>query len=127
MTHTVLVVLTMASILFATTLLRGFQSKAVSSGHKTAAGVTGTLMNACELLITLFVVGIANTLPNPYYALFASFGAGAGWVAGMLLHDRMVRKRREKMKIAKRGKRQRQIERIAREIYTELQDERGTL
>jgi len=127
MNHTVFVVLAMACVLFVTTLLRGFQSKAVSSGHKTAAGITGTLMNACEILVTLFVVGATRDLPNPYYALFASFGAGAGWVAGMLLHDRVVRKRREKMKIAKRGKRQRQIERIAREIYTELQDERGTV
>jgi len=125
MNHTVKVVLVMACILFATTLLRGFQSRAVSSGHKTAAGVGGTLMNACELLITFFVVGIANTLPNPYYALFASFGAGAGWVAGMLLHDRMVKKRRAKMKAIKKGKRVQQIERIARATFEELQDERG--
>nr|DAF93495.1 MAG TPA: Cytochrome c biogenesis protein [Myoviridae sp. ctshb19] len=124
MNHTVLVVLVMAGVLFVTTLLRGFQSKAVSSGHKTAAGITGTLMNACEILVTLFVVGATRDLPNPYYALFASVGAGAGWVAGMVLHDRVVRKRRERMKQAKRSKRQRQIERIARETFMELHEDR---
>lgn len=124
MNHTVSVVLAMAGVLFVTTLLRGFQSRAVSSGHKTAAGIGGTLMNACEILVTLFVVGAAQSLPNPHYALFASFGAGAGWVAGMMLHDRLVKKRRARMKQAKRTKREQQIERIARETFAELHENR---
>ena len=124
MNHTAQVILGMAAVLFVTTLLRGFQSRAVSSGHKTAAGVGGTLMNACEILVTLFVVGAAKNLSNPYLALLASFGAGAGWVAGMMLHDRVVRKRRERMKQAKRTKRQRQIERIAEQIFIEKMEER---
>lgn len=87
----------------------------------------GSAMSACELIVMITMAGVVQTLPNPYYALFSCFGAGAGWVAGMLLHDRVMRKRHEKMKLAKKGRRVKQIDRIARESFEEFLIEKGLL
>jgi hypothetical protein len=125
MPDTVGVILTMTCVLFVTTLLRGFQSRAASSGHKTAAGIGGTLMSACEIIVMINVGAAVVHMENPYLALWSSFGAGAGWITGMILYARLVRKRREKLKALKKTKRHQQIERISREAMLDLMEERG--
>ncbi|AFH14847.1 hypothetical protein LU11_gp316 [Pseudomonas phage Lu11] len=120
-------VLTTASVLFVTTFLRGIQNKSVAGGHKTLSFIGGAAMSACELLVTLTLASAALKTENPYLALFGCFGAGAGWVAGMLVHDRMMRSRREKLKAAKKTKRAQQIDHVAREAALSILEERGLL
>lgn len=125
--HTCITIISMSAVLFVTALLRGAQSKAASGGHKRMAFCGGSAMSACELIVMITMAGVAQTLPNPYYALFSSFGAGCGWVAGMMLHDRLMRKRHEKLKLAKKGRRVKQIDRVAREAMEDFLIEKGLL
>lgn len=125
--HTVVTILSMSGVLFVTTLLRGMQSKAASGGHRTMAFCGGSAMSACELIIMITIGAAALKMENPYYSLFSCFGAGAGWVAGMMLHDRLMKKRHEKMKLAKKGRRVKQIDRVAREAMEDFLIEKGLL
>lgn len=125
--HTGITILSMSGVLFITTLLRGMQSKAASGGHKTMAFIGGSAMSACELIIMITIGAAALKMENPYYSLFSCVGAGFGWVAGMLLHDRLMKKRHEKLKLAKKGRRVKQIDRVAREAMEDFLIEKGLL
>ena len=125
--HLATTVLSMSGVLFITTLLRGMQSKAASGGHKVMAFCGGSAMSACEMIIMLTIGVAALKMENPYYSLFSCVGAGAGWVAGMVLHDRLMKKRHERMKLAKKGRRAKQIDRVAREAIEDYLIEKGLL
>ena len=111
--HEIVLVLGTALVLFTTTLLRGFQNKSVAGNHKRMAFAGGTIMSALEMLITLAMSIQAAKSENPYIMLLGAFGAGAGWVAGMLLHDRMMKKKLELERIEKKSRRAKRIQKAA--------------
>ncbi|MNU94139.1 hypothetical protein D3C71_840940 [compost metagenome] len=67
---------------------------------------------------------IAQQLGSPIILLFTSVGSAFGWVAGMLIHDAMMRKRMKAAKQAKKTKRREQIEAMVNE---QLEDRLRTL
>lgn len=109
--------------LFLTTFLRGFQSRNVAGGHKRLAFIFGTAMNLCDLSIIVMVA--AN--PSVYVLLFGSVSSGLGWVAGMLAHERLMRDRSERERLAKKQKRKKQIRRVAKDEIDERLKEHGLL
>lgn len=109
--------------LFTTTFLRGFQSRNVSGGHKRLAFVFGTAMNLCDLSIIVMVA--AN--PSLYVLLFGSVSSGLGWVAGMIAHERLMRARKERERLEKKARRQKQIRRVAKDEIDERLKEHGLL
>jgi hypothetical protein len=111
--HELILVLGTAAVLFTTTLLRGFQNKSVAGNHKRMAFTGGTVMSALEMLVTLTMSIQAAKSENPYIMLLGAFGAGAGWVAGMLLHDRMMKKKLELARIEKKSRRAKRIQTAA--------------
>lgn len=125
--HELLMVLGTALVLFTTTLLRGFQNKSVAGNHKRMAFVGGTVMSACELLITLAMSYAAAKNDNPFLMLFGSIGAGAGWVAGMLLHDRMMKKKLELERIEKKSRRAKRIQKAANEEILRVLEEHNLI
>lgn len=100
---------------FASTLLRGFQNRAVASNNKGQAFFVGALMNACDLLV---ITVIALHASAPIIA-FSATGAGCGWLAGMYIHDRINRKRREALKLKKKEKRKRLVLKSIRKVLDE--------
>lgn len=121
-THLLYIVGTVIA-LFTTTFLRGFQSRNVSGGHKRLAFVFGTAMNLCDLSIIVMVA--AN--PSVYVLLFGSVSSGLGWVAGMIAHERLMRARKERERLAKKARRQKQIRRVAKDEIDERLKEHGLL
>lgn len=109
--------------LFATTLMRGIQNKAVAGGHKRMAFCFGTCMSACELL----VMGLVASTQNPLFMMLGAVGSGAGWVAGMAVHDRLMRKRMEILRAAKKSKRARRIRNASRDEILKVLEERGLI
>ncbi|QRE00196.1 hypothetical protein [Burkholderia phage BCSR5] len=94
------------------TLLRGFQNKAVAANDKRQAFVVGSIMNAADVLVIASVAAHASIA----VVLLAALGAGIGWVSGMTIHDRLNRKKREQLKIEKRAKEKRRIIKVVREL-----------
>lgn len=97
----ILLVLTFFAM-FSSTFLRGFQNKNVAGGHRKLAFICGWAM---ALLDGLTVLAIAHqgmaALP------FTAFGAAFGWVAGMGMHDILLRRHIRKVKAEKKAKRER--------------------
>ena len=125
--HELLMVLGTAIVLFTTTLLRGFQNKSVAGNHKRMSFIGGTVMSACELAVMLTMSTAAVKNDNPYLMLLGSLGAGAGWVAGMLLHDRMMRKKLELERAAKKSRRAKRIQKAANSEIVKVLEERGLI
>lgn len=111
-----------AAALFVTTFLRGFQNKSVAAGHKRLAFIGGSLMSALDLMI----MGFAGQHAGPVIML-ACIGAGFGWIAGMYLHDFVMRKRVAEAKLQKKERRKNRIERITSEMIDERLQELGIL
>lgn len=109
--------------LFMTTVLRSYQNKNIAGGHKRLAFIFGTLMCGCELTVFALVTATQN------YVLItlSAFGAGSGWVAGMVLHDRMMRRKLEAEKLLKKKKRNSRIRDISREEIDERLQELGLI
>lgn len=109
--------------LFTTTLLRSMQNRNVAGNHKVMAFVFGTGMSACELL----VMGLVASSQNYFMMMLGAVGSGIGWVAGMFLHDRMMRKKLELQKQLKKKKRNNRIRALSREEIDERLQELGLL
>lgn len=109
--------------LFSTTLMRGFQNKLVAGNQKAMAFVFGSGMSACELL----VMGLVASTQNPTFMVLGAVGSGAGWVAGMALHDRIMRKRLAQEKAQKKSKRARRIRNASREEMLKILEERNLI
>lgn len=125
--HEILLVLGTAAVLFTTTLLRGFQNKSVAGNHKRMAFSGGTIMSALELLVTMTMSIQAAKSENPYIMLLGAFGAGAGWVAGMILHDRMMRKKMAEAKAEKKSRRLRRIRIASRDEIMKVLEEHNLI
>lgn len=111
------------AVLFTTTVLRSTQNKNVAGGHGLLAFVVGTLMCACELTVYKLV---SDT--NNYWLIgLSALGAGSGWVAGMLIHDLMMRRRMETEKLLKKKKRNSRIRELSREEIDDRLRELGLL
>lgn len=117
--HTVAIYATAIATMFATTFLRGFQNKNVAGGYKKLAGVFGYMMAVCDM-ITIGLV-VKGGLP---VAFIAAFGAAGGWMLGMIVHDRIMRKREQerarRKKIKKQSKREELIQSLIDERLHEL-------
>lgn len=109
--------------MFATTFLRGFQNKNVAGGHKKLAFFCGAMMTAFEGVVMLM---LART-GEPSVIIFTSLGSGVGWVAGMMAHDRLMRKHMKALKKVKKTKRRDRIEAIATELMEERLKELGII
>jgi uncharacterized protein YneF (UPF0154 family) len=109
--------------LFSTTLLRSVQNKNVAGNHKKMAFIFGTGMSACELL----VMGLVASSQNYMFMLLGAVGSGIGWVAGMYMHDRMMRKKLEEQKRLKKKKRNNRIRTISRDEIDERLQELGII
>lgn len=109
--------------MFATTFLRGFQNKNVAGGHKKLAFFCGAAMTAFEGVVMLM---LART-GEPAVIIFTALGSGVGWVAGMMAHDRLMRKHMKALKKVKKTKRREQIEAIADERLVERLKELGVI
>lgn len=104
--------------MFATTFLRGFQNKNVAGGYKKLAALFGYAMAVCDMLTIGLVVkgGLA-------VAFIGAIGAAAGWVVGMYVHDRIMRKREhERARLKKIKKKTKREDLIQRMIDERLQD-----
>jgi len=104
-------------VTFTLSLLRGFQNKSVAGGHKRLAFFGGGAMQALENTVTIM---LAHQLGDYTIIAFTSSGSAFGWVAGMYLHDAMLRKRLKEAKKAKKTKRREQIEAMLDERLKEL-------
>lgn len=100
--------------MLATTCLRGFQNKNVAAGYKGLAFICGAAMTALEGAVILLVAH-SGTEALPFTAL----GSGLGWVIGMWLHDRLMKRRRRAEKAAKKTKRRAQLEALVDERLRE--------
>lgn len=119
---TVTLYATAFAITFCLTMLRGFQNKSVAGGHKRLAFFGGGTMTALENTVTVM---LATTLGDYTIIAFTSTGSAFGWVAGMYLHDAMMKKRLKAMKKAKKTKRRDQIEAMVEERLMEKLTELG--
>jgi presenilin-like A22 family membrane protease len=104
---------------FTSTLLRGFQNKAVAANNKREAFIVGATMNAADILV---IASVAAHSSIAVVAL-AALGAGTGWVTGMHIHDKLNRKKREALKAKKREKLQRRILKVVREVQQGVSDD----
>lgn len=95
-----------------TTFLRGFQNKNVAAGYKKLAFICGALMAGLDGTVILMLAN-AGTAMVPFTAL----GAGAGWVLGMVVHDRIMAKVKKEAKAKKRERRRREIERTVKAMH----------
>lgn len=111
------------AVLFTTTVLRSTQNKNVAGGHRWMAFIFGTLMCGCELTVYKMV----SDTGNYWLIALSALGAGSGWVAGMIVHDRMMRKRLEAEKLLKKKKRNSRIRELSREEIDERLRELGLL
>jgi hypothetical protein len=111
------------AVLFTTTVLRSTQNKNVAGGHGWLAFVVGTLMCACELTVYKLV----SDTDNYWLIGLSALGAGSGWVAGMLIHDLMMRRRMETEKLLKKKKRNSRIRELSREEIDDRLRELGLL
>jgi len=84
----------------------------VASNNKKYAFVAGGIMNACDLLVIASVAAHASTA----IVGLSAFGASFGWIAGMKIHDRINRKRRQQMKALKKVKRKQQVLKVVRKV-----------
>ena len=109
--------------LFSTTLMRGLQNNSVAGGHKRLAFVFGTGMSACELL----VMGLVASTQNPMLMMLGALGSGIGWVVGMVLHDRIMRKKMAMIKAEKKSRRAKRIRTASREEIIKVLEERGLI
>ena len=121
---TVLIYVTAFLVTFALTMLRGFQNKSVAGGHKRLAFFGGGAMTALENTVTVM---LAHSLGDYYIIAFTSTGSAFGWVAGMYIHDAMMRKRLKALKKAKKTKRREQIEAMVNEQLEERLKELGVI
>lgn len=104
---------------FTSTLLRGFQNKAVAANNKREAFIVGATMNAADILVIASVSMHASIA----VVVLAAMGAGLGWVTGMTIHDRINRKKREQIKAQKKEKQRRRIIKITREVLNSKSEE----
>jgi hypothetical protein len=114
---TIMIYATGFLVTFALTMLRGFQNKSVAGGHKRLAFIGGGVMQALENVVTFM---LAHQLGDYTIILFTSTGSAFGWVAGMYLHDAMMRKRLKEAKRAKKTKRREQLEAMLDDRLKEL-------
>lgn len=121
--HEILMVAGTMLALFSTTLMRGLQNKSVAGGHKRLAFVFGTGMSACELL----VMGLVASTQNPMLMMLGALGSGIGWVVGMVLHDRIMRKKMAMIKAEKKSRRAKRIRTASREEIIKVLEERGLI
>lgn len=110
------------AITFFLTMLRGFQNRSVAGGHKRLAFFGGGAMTALENTVMIM---LAHQLGDYLIVAFTSTGSAFGWVAGMYVHDAMMRKRLKAMKKAKKTKRRDQIEAMVEERLMEKLQELG--
>lgn len=105
--------------MFGATFLRGFQNKNVAGGHKKLAAVVGYMMAVSDMLTIGLVVKGGITV-----AFVGAGGAAIGWVLGMVVHDRIMRRRMAEISRAKkerkRTKREELIQRLVDERINEL-------
>lgn len=94
------------------TLLRGFQNKAVAANDKRQAFVVGSIMNAADMLV---IASVASHASIAVVAL-AALGAGTGWVSGMFMHDKLNARKRAELKARKRDKERRRIVKVVRNM-----------
>jgi hypothetical protein len=99
------IVLTAALAMFCATFLRGFQNKNVAAGYKKLSFMCGAIMAGLDGLV---VVSLAHSGLSVIPA--TAFGAGLGWVAGMVAHDRLMRRVVKAAKKKKRIRREQQID-----------------
>ena len=123
-TTTIMLYATAFAVTFCLTMLRGFQYKSVAGGHKRLAFFGGGIMTALENTVTVM---LAATLGDYFIIAFTSTGSAFGWVAGMYLHDAMMRKRLKAAKKAKKTKRRDQIEAMVEERLMEKLEELGLI
>lgn len=121
--HEILMVAGTMLALFSTTLMRGLQNKSVAGGHKRLAFIFGTGMSACELL----VMGLVASTQNPMLMMLGALGSGIGWVVGMVLHDRIMRKKMALIKAEKKSRRAKRIRNASREEIIKVLEERGLI
>lgn len=121
--HEILMVAGTMTALFSTTLMRGLQNKSVAGGHKRLAFIFGTGMSACELL----VMGLVASTQNPMLMMLGAIGSGVGWVVGMVLHDRIMRKKMATLKAEKKSRRAKRIRTASREEIIKVLEERGLI
>lgn len=121
--HAMLMVAGTMLALFLTTLMRGIQNKNVAGGHKRMAFIFGTGMSACELL----VMGLVASTQNPLLMILGAFGSGLGWVVGMVLHDRLMRKKMAVIKAEKKSRRAKRIRIASREEIHKVLEEHGLI
>lgn len=104
------------------TTLRGFQNKAVAGNMKQTAYVVGAAMYACELATMASVI----RMDSAAVATVAACSAGAGWVLGMVIHDVVSRKKREREeKEAKAALKKTVDKRIAKRLNAVLEETEG--
>lgn len=116
--HMAAVYVTAIVTMFATTFLRGFQNKNVAGGYIKLAGVFGYAMAVCDMVTIGLVVkgGLA-------VAFIGAIGAALGWMAGMVVHNLLMKKReKERARIKKERKRSRREEYLIHLIQEQLQD-----
>lgn len=97
---------------FCSTVLRGFQNKAVACNNKRQAFTVGTIMNACDVLV---IASIAHHASLTIIVLSA-LGAGIGWITGMRIHDRLNYKRRQLLKQQKKEKQKRKVLKVVQKV-----------
>jgi hypothetical protein len=119
-----LIYATAFAVTFFLTMLRGFQNKSVAGGHKKLAFLGGGAMTALENTVTIM---LAHQLGDYFIVAFTSAGSSFGWVAGMYMHDQMMRKRLKAAKKAKKTKRRTQIEEMVNEQVEERLKELGVI
>lgn len=102
---------------FTSTLLRGFQQRAVATNNKKQAFLVGSAMNACDLL----VIAVIASHSSSSVVLASAIGAGCGWVAGMKLHDRINKRRRDAIKAQKKLKREKRVIKVVQQVLSKDQ------
>lgn len=101
-----------------TTLLRGFQNKNVTGGHKKLAFFCGAAMTVFEgLVIALIAKGGTDVI------YFTAIGSGIGWVLGMFIHDAIMFKRMKAERKLEKNKYKRKLQKHVDEaVQKKLED-----
>ncbi|MNL09173.1 hypothetical protein D3C87_1299220 [compost metagenome] len=105
---------------FCSTFLRGFQNKNVAAGLKGFAFGTGYFMNLADIALVSIVAHVgsdASIGAAMQVGAVSAVGAGAGYVASMFVHDRLLKKKyAAERKAAKEKLKTRVAKYVAREL-----------
>lgn len=97
------------------TVLRGVQNKNVQGGFRKSSFLVGGIM-------TLFEYSVIGLIAQSgsYIIVFAAAGSACGWVLGITLHERVMRKHYLMLKTKKKSKRAKRMERAIDNRLREL-------